>query len=253
MRRLITGDIHARFDALQAVLEKAAFNKDEDILYCVGDLCDRGEKPAQTLAFLSSLPNFRPVMGNHDVWLEEYLLTGLVDSDWLYNGGVNTIRNIEKAFSPAERRSLGRWMSSFPIIRIEENDIIVHGGCGPVRDMKELEMLAGYRRPSPFEIRKEEDRILFEILWDRDYLFSAIKAERYETPGKYRNREYRTVPPLETDKTIWSGHSQLVDKAEPFISPIYHLNAIDTGAGSGLGKLTLMDMDSREVWQAEIA
>ena len=88
MRRLITGDIHARFDALQAVLKKAAFDKDEDILYSVGDLCDRGEKPAQTLAFLSSLPNFRPVMGNHDIWLEEYLLTGLVDSDWLYNGGV---------------------------------------------------------------------------------------------------------------------------------------------------------------------
>ncbi len=252
MRRLITGDIHARFDALQAVLEKAAFNKDEDILYCVGDLCDRGEKPAQTLAFLSTLPNFQPVMGNHDIWLEEYLLTGLVDSDWLYNGGVNTIRKIEKTFSSNEKKRLGKWMSTFPVIRIEEKDIIVHGGCGPVKNMKELEKLARHHRPSPFSIRKKEDRILFDILWDRDYLFSAMEAEHYAKPEKYRNREYRTVPPLETDKTIWSGHSQLIDRAEPFISQSYHLTAIDTGAGSGVGKLTLMDMDTKEIWQAEI-
>ena len=94
MRRLIVGDIHARYEALRTVLEMASFDPDEDILYSTGDLCDRGREPVETLEFLFSLPGFRPVLGNHDIWLELFLLTGEVDVDWLYNGGVDTIRRL---------------------------------------------------------------------------------------------------------------------------------------------------------------
>ena len=73
MRRFIIGDIHARFGLMKSALEKAGFNQDEDILYSVGDICDRGDEPAETIRFLMGLRDFRPVLGNHDIWLEEYL------------------------------------------------------------------------------------------------------------------------------------------------------------------------------------
>ena len=63
MKRFIVGDIHARFDLLRNVLDKAGFNEAEDVLYSVGDLCDRGDKPVETLFFLMSLRDFRPVLG----------------------------------------------------------------------------------------------------------------------------------------------------------------------------------------------
>ena len=245
MRRLIVGDIHARYEALRKVLEMASFDPDEDILYSTGDLCDRGREPVETLEFLFSLPGFRPVLGNHDIWLELFLLTGEVDVDWLYNGGVDTIRRLSSGLSKRKTEELGRWLSSFPVIRLEEDDIIVHGGPGPCRSMAEVERLAAMRRPSPFRIGNG-------ILWDRDYLFSAMESERYEVPSKYMKVHYDLVPPLETERTIWSGHTQLIGTARPFIAPSYHLVAIDTGAGSGLGKLTLMDMDTRQMWQSGI-
>ena len=55
MRRLIIGDIHAHYDMLRAVLEKASFDPGKDILYSVGDILDHGDKPVETLRFLMSL------------------------------------------------------------------------------------------------------------------------------------------------------------------------------------------------------
>ena len=95
MRRFIIGDIHARFDSMISVLKKAGFNPECDTLYSVGDICDRGEKDAETIAFLKTLPDFRPVLGNHDVWLEEYLLEGKTDEDWMKAGGLETIDSLK--------------------------------------------------------------------------------------------------------------------------------------------------------------
>lgn len=78
MRKLIVGDIHGEYDKLIEVLSKADFNKN-DILYSVGDFCDRGNKNLKVLEFLMSLDNFKAVRGNHDVWLYNYLLLGHPD------------------------------------------------------------------------------------------------------------------------------------------------------------------------------
>ena len=72
-RRLIIGDIHASYDKLISVLKKAAFNPSSDMLYSVGDIVDRGDKPVETIDFLMGLAHFYPVLGNHDGWLENYL------------------------------------------------------------------------------------------------------------------------------------------------------------------------------------
>ena len=92
-RRLCLGDIHGTYSKLTDVLNRCNFSS-SDTLYCVGDLCDRGKENLKTLQFLMSLKNFYPVIGNHDIWLSEYLSYKMPENTlhaWAYyNGGMNT-------------------------------------------------------------------------------------------------------------------------------------------------------------------
>lgn len=40
MRRFVVGDIHGAHKALVQCLERSGFNRDEDFLVSLGDLCD---------------------------------------------------------------------------------------------------------------------------------------------------------------------------------------------------------------------
>ena len=95
-----------------------------------------------------------------------------------------------------------------------------------------------------WEGESEDEMALMNYLklfcWDRDYLMSAI-AQKY---GGVILRQ-----PLDTGRTLWVGHTPLA-KGKPYHSEVYHLWAIDTGAGSGRGPITVMDMETKEYWQA---
>ena len=254
-RRLIIGDIHARYERLRGALEKASFSPEKDILYSVGDFCDRGDKPVQTLEYLMDLgDSFRPVLGNHDAWLESAPITGVADPNWTdNNGGAVTEKAI---FSMPEdwRERLKQWLSGIPLIRVMEDDIIVHGGipAGLGEDM--VTRIAKIDRPVPlfrmlWNGETRDELILIDFMerfyWDRDYILSALRSVYGDNPM----RRTRLREPFDTEKTIWIGHSQLVS-GKPFHSEAYHLWAIDTGAGSGRGPITVMDMDTKEYWQA---
>ena len=255
-RRLIVGDIHASYEKLMDVLEKARFSS-SDVLYSVGDIVDRGDKVTETLDFLMGLDNFRPVLGNHDGWLESYLYTGRIDSSWyMHNGGDVTVNAIKKK-DHDWLSHLKSWLSKFPIIRIENDAIIVHGGIPNGYNERQISNIAERGRPHPlvktfsyddfmdFSQEEEEDYdYLEEFFWDRDYLYSAMYDAGIKTALLRLQRKAR---PLDTLKTIWIGHTPLQD-CRPFISRKYHLAAIDTG--SYRGKLTLVDMDSHEYWQS---
>ena len=256
-RRLIIGDIHASYDKLISVLKKAAFNPSSDMLYSVGDIVDRGDKPVETIDFLMGLAHFYPVLGNHDGWLENYLHTSKPDPSWIMrNGGDVTVIAIRRQ-SREWRERVRTWLRRFPVIRVEEKDIIIHGGIPGVYNEKELMNIAGRGRPHPlvksysyddlleFSDEEEEDYdYLEDFLWDRDYLYNAMYEEGIKTAFIYIEKRMK---PVHTDKTIWIGHTPLREGV-PYFSEKYHLAAIDTG--SYYGKLTLVDMDTREYWQA---
>lgn len=252
-RRLIIGDIHAHFDAMKNVLHKAGFNPETDILYSVGDFCDRGDKPVETLEYLMGLGDaFRPVLGNHDAWLES-ALAGVTDPNWTdNNGGASTEKEV---FSMPEewRERVKKWLSGIPLIRVMEKDIIVHGGIPAGIGEDIIMRVAKIDRPVPlfsifWEGESEDEIALMNYLelfyWDRDYIISALRSVYRENPM----RRTRLREPFNTERTIWVGHSQLAS-GKPFLSSAYHLAAIDTGIGSGRGPITVVDMDTREYWQ----
>lgn len=58
-------DLHGEYDKYRAMLEQIHFS-DEDVLYILGDVVDRGEKPVEILWDMSLRSNVYPLMGNHD-------------------------------------------------------------------------------------------------------------------------------------------------------------------------------------------
>lgn len=247
MRRLIVGDIHAHYDMLRRVLDEASFDPSSDTLYSVGDLCDRGGCPVETLRFLMGLPDFRPVLGNHDAWLEAYLWTGIPDSVWYsWDGGEDTVGKLA-AVDHEEKARMMAWFLSFPVVRVEDDLIVVHGGIPSGYDEEALVDISHDDRTVPLLLSPERGR-LEPLLWDRSYLFSAMNG--LGITREDRIPEHR-VEPLDTHRRIFIGHTQIRPECVPFISRRYHLNAIDTGAGSGRGPLTVMDIETGEYWQAE--
>lgn len=62
---LIIGDIHGCYDELQALLDKCGATDDEPI-YLLGDLLDKGEQPQEVFEFVRFHYNIQSIRGNHE-------------------------------------------------------------------------------------------------------------------------------------------------------------------------------------------
>ena len=126
MSRFIVGDIHGSYDRLMTALELCKFS-DSDILYCTGDIGDRGPNVKECIEFLMSLGNrFRSVIGNHDVWAYQYLtdtINRYSNDVWECNEGQCTM---DALFYMDNKDEVTAWYGSFPYI-IEEDDFrLIH-------------------------------------------------------------------------------------------------------------------------------
>jgi len=130
MAKYIVGDIQGCFDSLQALLKKVKFNPEKDILYCVGDLINRGPKSLKTMRFLKNLgDSCRVVLGNHDLHLIS-----------IYYGIRSGSRKdtIAKLLKSSDAKKLIKWLRSKPLMIYDEADqfVISHAGIYPKWDIE---------------------------------------------------------------------------------------------------------------------
>jgi serine/threonine protein phosphatase 1 len=85
-RDFVVGDVHGMFSALRALLEEIDFDAEQDRMFSVGDLVDRGPESDQALEWIGE-PWFFACRGNHEQFVldsnnpEQYEL-------WInHNGG----------------------------------------------------------------------------------------------------------------------------------------------------------------------
>ncbi len=242
-RNFIVGDIHGRIRALQDVLEKVSFSPNLDVLYAVGDYIDRGESSLEVLRFLISLNSFKGVIGNHDIFLESYLYSDKADDEWKYEyGGKDTMKEFEKV-KKKEKRRIALFLKNLPLAIYEEKYIVTHSGPPVAKNERDMNLYSKVMRPEVYS----KDAIYPDIspLVDRSYLLSAYS----NVDMSFRSGSYDPIPPLETEKWIFVGHTPLPSSL-PFISEEYHLVALDTGAGHD-NRLTLMNMDTFEFVQSD--
>ncbi len=146
----VMSDIHGEYDKYKAMLEKINFS-DEDELYILGDVIDRGPEPVKILADMSMRHNVYPVFGNHELMALDVLrvLVADVTEDnyathlttesinkmyiWQKNGGDVTLAQF-KAIKPQKRLELLEYMEEFAPYEICEigskKFILVHSTLG---------------------------------------------------------------------------------------------------------------------------
>lgn len=127
------GDVQGCFDQLQALLIKINFEPEQDELWFVGDLVNRGPKSLDVLHFVKNLPHKQIVLGNHDLHLLA-LVYG-------YPYAKHTLNDI---LSSSELDQYVEWLQQLPLLHHDEklNYVMVHAGIYPFWDLQQAKRYA---------------------------------------------------------------------------------------------------------------
>ncbi|MDR7857781.1 metallophosphoesterase family protein [Tissierella sp.] len=141
--KYVTSDIHGRLDRLKKLIDEIGLNEN-DTLYIIGDLVDRGSEPIETIEFVMDHPQIEVIMGNHD----EMFLQSLKYEDevqierWGRNGCSPTIdgffnRTVE------EQDKILDYISELPYFKIIDGKyLLVHAGFEPLRLFADMENMS---------------------------------------------------------------------------------------------------------------
>lgn len=216
-RRIVIGDIHGHYDALMALLEAIAPGQD-DMVYFLGDLIDRGPKSSQVVEFVRKSP-YQCILGNHEQMMIQALSNTAnrreVWQGWYHSGGLETVESYrDTGIMPYDDL---KWMQSLPLY-LDLGDIwLVHAGINP---------------KLPIKMQASQ-----ECCWIRDKFHSMEK-------------------PYFSDKLIIVGHTITFtfDDVEPgeLVSGEGWLD-IDTSAyHPRSGWLTGLDVDNNIIYQVNV-
>ena len=245
MRRLVIGDIHNNYKALKQVIERSNYDYNEDLLIFLGDYVDGYSHARKTIDFLLKIQEKsknKPIflMGNHDLWFLNYLKFGTVDNIWLANGGDTTYKDFNfttiSCFEEKEKY-FDFFNNLYYYYLDDDNNAFVHAG---------------------FYKGLGKDDTNFYI-WDRELWDLALEVDKKWKQG-IKDKT------LSQYKEIFIGHTTTMNWfAKPhypefksivgrIMIPMNRCNVwnLDTGAGYR-GRLTIMDIDSKEYWQSDNA
>jgi serine/threonine protein phosphatase 1 len=216
-RRFVIGDIHGAHKALLQCFEKASFDRQNDLLICLGDLGDGWPDVPQVFDELLSIRNLILLQGNHDIWLLNWFETGDSYDIWLMQGGDVTVHSMRVKNTDPYIRLL----KSAKLYYVLDNKLFVHGGFIP-----------------DYPIEKQDKEIL---LWDRSLVKAALCID---DPFHERN--------LTSYDRVYVGHTPTInfDETRPIIKNGVCL--MDTGAGWPGGLLSMMDIDTGNIYQSEV-
>lgn len=147
-----TADLHGcSIETVQKLLKCVNFG-DDDFLFVLGDVIDRGEHGAELLLWLTEQPNMQLILGNHEALLLacDFLFDEVNDDslarldlekmallkNWMQNGGTPTIKGLQKIMkrSPELIEGILDYLHDAP--QYEEitvggcNYVLVHSGLG---------------------------------------------------------------------------------------------------------------------------
>lgn len=222
-------DIHGEYDKYLKLINKIKL-KEEDTLFILGDVIDRGEKSIEVLKDMMYRANVIPILGNHEYMaiqilpllmqeiteetiseFNEEFVQGLLE--WLNYGGQSTIDGFKK-LSKDDKEDIIDYLMEFSLyeeVRVNGKEyVLVHAG---------LSNFSPERRISDYE--------LYELIFERP---------------EYNLKYFK-------DKFLISGHTptRLIENNNrpDFIYKGNNHIAIDCGAVFG-GQLAAICLDTGE-------
>lgn len=172
-------DIHGEYEKYLEMLKLINFS-DDDTLYILGDVIDRGNGGIKLLLDMSGRFNVYPLLGNHEIMALKLLKTLMVeitdqnfdtqiDSDtmrglleWQQNGGTVTIKQFSE-LDKDTRFDLIDYLEEFEAYATVDTPsgcfVLVHSGLGNFKPQKKL---SDYSLSELCFMRPDYDRQLFE-------------------------------------------------------------------------------------------
>lgn len=228
MKTLVVGDIHGGLKALKQVLEKAA-PQPADLVVFLGDYVDGWSEAAETIDFLIEYrTRQRSVMirGNHDALSLEWLKDGRDNPLWLASGGQQTIDSY-RAVGEKTRALHKTFFEELDNYYLDPgNRLYLHAGFTNQRGV-EHEYFSG------------------NFYWDRTLWETALSLNPSLRPG-----DVRYPPRLAHYREIFIGHTPVTRIGRD--TPVQAANVwnVDTGAAFQ-GPLSVLDASSGTFWQSD--
>jgi serine/threonine protein phosphatase 1 len=267
-KKFVIGDIHGAHIPLKQCLERCGFNKENDLLITLGDICDGWPYVYECVEELLTIKNRIDIIGNHDEWFIKWWHT-MEHPDYWSQGGKGTVfsylRGIGK--EPEITQWVARTMDNNPVIcynfNLDPMDInakhitFFKGQHLYFKDDKNrLFVHAGlYDR---FKTLKENQRTNpSSFYWDRTLWNKALSVKNNK-PLKFAE-EISEVFIGHTSTLNWTYDEKetiegiIIPGSKSITTPMQGAQIwnLDTGAGS-TGKLTIMDIDTKEYWQSDL-
>jgi serine/threonine protein phosphatase 1 len=231
-RTLVIGDIHGGLKALIQVLQKAAIQPD-DILIFLGDYVDGWSESPGVLDFLIALSEQQKcifIKGNHDELLLDWLENrheNLNEKVWFKHGGKATV-DAYNIVSEATKQQHIAFLKSLQNYYLDaENRLFIHAGFTNMNGV----------------LQEFFPKLMY---WDRTLWEVALCLDEKidKSSPIYPKR-------LKIYSEIFIGHTP-VSKTK-IVAPLCKNSVwnLDTGAGFS-GVLTIMDVVSKVFWQSDI-
>lgn len=213
MTRFVISDIHGAYKALIQCFERSGFDKSQDLLICLGDVCDGYPEVDKCFDELLSVKNLVYLIGNHDEWCLKWAINGDVPEGWMSQGGYSTIKCYNESFDK-DHLALLKNSKYYHII---DNTVFVHGG---------------FNIGQPLEKQSNET-----LVWDRSLV--------YET---YANNE--NIKSLSGFDRVFVGHTPTIKFNS--LAPVQFCEVIMTDTGAGWGqRLSIINIDSGKFFQSD--
>jgi serine/threonine protein phosphatase 1 len=228
-RTLVIGDIHGGFRALQQVVDRAALQSDDRLVF-LGDYVDGWSQTPQVIDYLIELSDRYDctfILGNHDAWCEEWLSDGLAPQDWLIHGGQATVDSYA-GIGPQQRdRHLEFFNRTLPYFEDGHRRLFIHAGFSSIHGPSKEHF------PSNF-------------FWDRTLWETALAVNNLIPRGSL----YYPKRLMQYDE-IFIGHTPTTNY--DIDTPMHKCNVwnVDTGAAFR-GKISMLDIDTKQYWQSDV-
>ena len=225
----VVSDIHGDYAKYKKIFDSVNFS-DDDVLYLLGDIVDRGNESCKILLDAMMRPNVYPIYGNHDLTALHCLKPLMQEI---------TDQNIEEVLTPENYLALQDWLSQggqpmfdeFTNLTLEQKEMVIDY----------LEDFEGY---AELEVNAKNYILVHAGIEDfkEDKPLSSYQLDQFVfSPIDYNHVYFN-------DKIIITGHTTtnlIENNPKPFY--IYQGNnhiAIDCGCGYGnqLGVIRLDDL-----------
>ena len=248
-RTMTCGDIHGSYKGLKQALERSNFDYENDILIQLGDVADGWPEVPECVEELLKIDNLVSIRGNHDEWTREWFMRGAAPNHWTQQGGQATIDAYIRTGLLMDDRHRDFFKNQVNFCVDNDNRVFVHGGFRSRKGIGHEEYQADY-------------------FWDRDLWNLAMLSDKHYITGTLEDNglhgtrfmRHKEIYIGHTSTGFWKAKGHFREASDPnqvlnghITVPMNRCNVWNMDTGGGFeGKVTIMDIDTKEYWQSDL-